>query len=513
MKYIDFPIFPFCSNYLMHLINTHVGEMKNLGVEPERELSGTCKKPKTGKSRFSAADQPGSNTILDVVNKTMITQASAQKVKDIAKASSHDRYDDRKRKQKENKESGDCMREAAVMESSGEKVRKKKRLKGSSCDGKELPFSSESCDGDRAVSQENGRDSASHLPFTASSPRLCKDLGSEITKTNVHEAKGSLEESVAPSALRVLDPRELKSGRISERDEHHNADSNGGDTLKRCRDGEGYSTIDKPGTTKKAAEISKDDNLLITGQATHSWDKERAYGENCSLEKYKPKKSGRCSAENGSEDESQRKNREGGSSAPSKENNRGMVNEVQDLGTAVEVKTKESRSKKRPARKVSMESNKEDSREYQDPSTKFDINGSHFSSPQKSDRSKTFRGKSNHLEVTAEKLKSKSAPPGDTDQVEVLGHGSEISNTKKQIMRNDNHSVTHDVGSRNQKQNESRHKDHVGLSPLKKESTSQAVSNSIKEATDLKHMADRLKVWHIYGKMLQWLCLLSLPWL
>ncbi|CAH2039070.1 unnamed protein product [Thlaspi arvense] len=463
------------------------GGMENL--EPERELSGTCKKPKTGKSRFSAVDQPESNKILDAVNKSTIAEASAQKVKNTAKASSHDGYDDRKRKQKENTESGDCMRlrEAAVTESSGEKVRKRKRLKGSSCDGKELPFSSESCDKDRGVvGQENGRDSASHPPFTASSPSLlCKDLGSEMIKTNVHEAKGSLDESLSPSAL---DPRELKSGRISDRDEHHDTNSSAGD-LKRCRDGEGYSTIDKPRTTKKAAEISKNNNLLTTGQATHSWDKDRADGENCSTENYKPKKSGRYSGDSCTDGESQRKNKERGSSTPLKEISRVTVNEVQDLGTAVEVKTKESRSKKRPARKVSTESNKEGSREYQDPNTKLDMNGSHFSSPQKSDRAKSSCEKSNHLEVTAEKLKNKSAPSAGTDQVEV----NEVSTTKKQIMRSDNHSVTHDVGSRNQKQNGSAHKDPIGSSPLKKDSTTQAVSNSIKEATALKHMADRLK--------------------
>ncbi|XP_024007803.1 uncharacterized protein LOC18994557 isoform X2 [Eutrema salsugineum] len=315
------------------------------GMEPERELSGTCKKVKTGKSRFSAVAQPGSNKKFDGANKTTITQASAQNVKDIANASSHDRHDDRKRKQKETKESGDCMRlkEAAVMESSGGKVRTKKRLKGSSCDGKELPFSSESCDRDKRVSQENGRDSASHL---------CKDLVSEITKTNVHEAKGCVE-SVAPSALRVLDPRERKSGRISERDDHYDADSNAGDTLKRCRDGEGYSTIDKPGTTKKAAETSKDNDLPSTRKATHSWDKESADGENCSIEKYKSKKPGRYTGDNCTEGDFQRKNRN--------------------------------------------------------------------------------------------------------------------------------------------KQNGSAHNDHVGSSPSKRESTSQAISNSIKEATALKHMADRLK--------------------
>ncbi|KAL1216567.1 Cysteine-tryptophan domain-containing zinc finger protein 3 [Cardamine amara subsp. amara] len=455
------------------------GGMENLGIKPEKEqLSGSSKKQKTGKSRFSDVDQPGSSKILDeAYNKTMTTtQASAQKVKEIVKASFHDGHDDRKRKLKENKESGDCLggREAAVIESSGEKVRKKKRLKGSSCDGKELPFSIESCDRDRGVSQEYGGDSASHLPYTASSPSLCKDLGSEIIKINVNEGKDSLVESVAPAT------------------EHHNADSSAGDTLKRCRDGERYSTIDKLGTTKKAAENSKDNNSHITGQATHSRDKETTYDENCSTEKYKPKNLGRYSGESCTEGESQRKNREEGSSAPSKTNNWGTVNEVQDLGTAVEVKTKESRSKRRPARKVSMESNKEDSREYQDPNTKLD-NGSHFSSPQKPDIAKSFRGKSNHLEVTAEKLKNRSAPLAGTDQIEVLGHGSEISNTKKQILRNENHNVTHDEGPRNQKQNGSRHKDLVGLSPLKKESASQAVSNSIKEATDLKHMADRLK--------------------
>ncbi|CAG7867653.1 unnamed protein product [Brassica rapa] len=48
--------------------------MKNVGLESERELSKTCKKPKTGKSRFSAVDQPGSN-------KTM---------KDSGKASPHE---------------------------------------------------------------------------------------------------------------------------------------------------------------------------------------------------------------------------------------------------------------------------------------------------------------------------------------------------------------------------------------------------------------------------------------
>ncbi|XP_010481436.1 PREDICTED: uncharacterized protein LOC104760233 isoform X2 [Camelina sativa] len=456
------------------------------GMESEKELSGTSKKPKTRRSRFSAVDQLGSknsNKILDVLadNKTTIAQASAENIKDIAMASSHGERDDRKRKLKETKESGECMRirEATVMASSGESVRKKKRLKVSSCDEKELPFSSESCDKDRRVGQEIGRDSASHLPFTTSSPNLCKDLDSEITKYSVHEAKGSLVESVAPSALRVLDSRELKSGRISESDKYHDTDSNAGDTLKRCRDGEGYSTIDKPGTTKKAAENSE--------------DRERAYGGNCSTENFKPKNSGRISGENCLQDDSQQKSREEGSSTPSKDNKWGTVNEVQDLGTAVKIKTKESRSKKRPAKEVSMESNREDSREYQDPNSKLDRSGSLFPSPQKPDTAKTSRGKSNHVEVTTEKLEKKSASPAGTDQVEVLGHGSEISNTKKQILRNENHSVTHSEGSRNQKQNGSRHKDYVGLSPLKKESTSQAVSNSIKEATDLKHMADRLK--------------------
>ncbi|CAF2052268.1 unnamed protein product [Brassica napus] len=287
------------------------GGMKNV-MEPERELSGTCKKPKTGKSRFSAVDQPGSN-------RTM---------KDVGKASPHE---DRKRKQKENKESGDCMREAAVMEPSGEKVRKQKRLKGSSCEGKELP---ESCDRYRVVTQENGRDSASHQPL-------------------VHEAKRSLVDSLAPSAL---DPPELKSERISERDKPNDTDSSAGDTRKRCRDGEGYITMDKPGTTKKAAESLRDN------------------------------KEGYCTE-----------------SEPQQE------------------KAKESRNKKRPARKVSMESNKEDSsREHQDPINKLENTNS----------------------------------------------------TKTKVMRHD---------------------DHVGSSPLKKEITSQAASNSIKEATDLKHIADRLK--------------------
>ncbi|XP_048597960.1 cysteine-tryptophan domain-containing zinc finger protein 7 [Brassica napus] len=286
------------------------GGMKNVAMEPERDL---CKKPKTGKSRFSALDQPGSN-------------------KTIGKASPHDGHEDRKRKHKENKESGDCMREAAVMEPSGEKVRKQKKLKkGSSCDGKELP---ESCDRDRVVSQENGRDSASHQPL-------------------VHEARGSLVDSLAPSAL---DPPELKSERISERDKHHDTDSSAGDTRKRCREGEGYITMDKPRTTKKAAESLRDN------------------------------KEGYCTE-----------------SEPQQE------------------KAKESRNKKRPARKVSMESNKEDSsKEHQDPINKLENTNS----------------------------------------------------TKTKVMRHD---------------------DHVGSSPLKKEITSQAASNSIKEATDLKHIADRLK--------------------
>ncbi|KAJ0229367.1 Uncharacterized protein HA466_0317360 [Hirschfeldia incana] len=340
------------------------GGMKNVGMEPEREL---CKKPKTGKSRFSAVDQPESN----------------KAIKDTGKSSPHE---DRKRKQKENKESGDCMREATVIESSGEKVRKQKRLKGSSCDGKELP---ESCDRDRVVTQETDRDS-------------------------VQEAKGSLVDSLAPSAL---DPRGLKSERISERDKPpSDTDTAAGDTRKRCRDGEGHITMDKPGSTKKAAESFRDS------------------------------KEGYCT-----ESEPQRKNREGRPSASLKENHKGTANEVQDLGAAVEVKTKESRNKKRPARKVSMESNKEDSREHQDPINKLDTNS--------------------------------------IDQVEVLNHGREISTKKTKVLRNDNH----DVGSRNQKQNGSTHNDHVGSSPLKKEITSQAASNSIKEATDLKHIADRLK--------------------
>ena len=112
--------------------------------------------------------------------------------------------------------------------------------------------------------------------------------------------------------------------------------------------------------------------------------------------------------------------------------------------------------------------------------------------------------------------RGKSLPPSGA-QSEMLAHGSrptpgshkgngadnlsvdasegeEALKVSKQSRKNDNHNGSLYTGSRHPTPNGHRIRDPDAPSPVRRDSSSQAATNALKEAKDLKHLADRLKV-------------------
>lgn len=125
--------------------------------------------------------------------------------------------------------------------------------------------------------------------------------------------------------------------------------------------------------------------------------------------------------------------------------------------------------------------------------------------------------KTDQVELVSGKGKSLSLPPSGGAQNETLvrcprpAHGSqkgigsdilaadgsqldEASKVAKQIRKADHHNGSQHIGSRLSSQNGHRARDPDAPSPARKDSSSQAANNALKEAKDLKHLADRLKV-------------------
>lgn len=124
--------------------------------------------------------------------------------------------------------------------------------------------------------------------------------------------------------------------------------------------------------------------------------------------------------------------------------------------------------------------------------------------------------KTDQVELVSGRGKSLSLPPSGGAQNETLvrcprpAHGShkgvgsdilaadgsqvdEASKVPKQIRKADHHNGSQHIGSRLSSQNGHRARDPDAPSPARKDSSSQAANNALKEAKDLKHLADRLK--------------------
>ncbi|XVF80505.1 hypothetical protein PTKIN_Ptkin15bG0079100 [Pterospermum kingtungense] len=119
--------------------------------------------------------------------------------------------------------------------------------------------------------------------------------------------------------------------------------------------------------------------------------------------------------------------------------------------------------------------------------------------------------KSDHAEMASGRGNSLSLPPSGGTQNEMLtrcprpvfgsqkGNGTEGSQfddalkVQKQIKRADHQNGTQNSSSRHTTSGARRIRDIGAPSPMRKDSSSQAATNALKEAKDLKHLADRLK--------------------
>ncbi|XP_010558843.1 PREDICTED: uncharacterized protein LOC104827368 [Tarenaya hassleriana] len=366
------------------------------------------------------------------------------------------------RKLKDNQEVG-----GHVVDLTGNTAKKQKRLRVSSSAGKESDGDSVNAVLDRRVSQASDKYCASHPDSMATASSSFKSFGSRKTKTNIQEAKGS---PIGLSPLKMLDTDKGRRNH-SEKDEYRDTKFRASSGVKRWSNGE----RDHHDQKKKLDELDGSSHYSGKLKTEPSFNKNRPYGENCTRDKSQWKDSGELL------------------SIPTNKKNQDMVfiSDLQDDATAGEVRSDKCRSKKTPLGKVSIESCKDDTRVCQNFNAISDANGSrYYASTQKPETTKTIpivQG-----EMVSGKRKKKSVQPSGAGQVEVLGQGSDVLNTKTQIIGHGDN-VAHDKCVRNSNPNGSKMKGHDDISSLKKGSTSQAVSNSIKEATDLKHMADRLK--------------------
>ncbi|XP_021909054.1 LOW QUALITY PROTEIN: uncharacterized protein LOC110823074 [Carica papaya] len=240
------------------------------------------------------------------------------------------------------------------------------------------------------------------------------------------------------------------------------------------------------------------------------------------------------------------------SSSRSKDKNRSSrsdsVDELQDRAPQCEVKLKDGRikfqekfglksdgnetkyaDKKEFAGKLSNEINKRDSQSnvgHQGNSdARLDVNcvqdgmsnlkqGIPQDNSEKSSK-RLVPDKSDKLEIVSETGKSLSLPPSTGAQVETLARcpqpvsgsnkanraeilavdmaqGDDASKMPKQTRKNDQNGSQR-IHSRHPTTNGHRTRDPDAPSPSRKESSSQAATNAVKEAKDLKHLADRLK--------------------
>lgn len=131
--------------------------------------------------------------------------------------------------------------------------------------------------------------------------------------------------------------------------------------------------------------------------------------------------------------------------------------------------------------------------------------------------SKRSSAEKNEQEQSSGREKSLPLPPSGVGQNETLAHcpQSAVGNQKETGLNNlpvcgleaddapkvtkvvgkaGNHIETQQISSRHRTPNGHKVRDLDAPSPLRKESSSQAATNALKEATDLKHLADRLKV-------------------
>ena len=88
--------------------------------------------------------------------------------------------------------------------------------------------------------------------------------------------------------------------------------------------------------------------------------------------------------------------------------------------------------------------------------------------------------------------------------------GDDALKSQKQIRKADQQNGTQRTSSRHPTSNGQKTRELDAPSPARRDSSSQAATNALKEAKDLKHLADRLKVFTVLAQF-SYYCSLSCP--
>ncbi|OMO63756.1 Zinc finger, CW-type [Corchorus capsularis] len=297
------------------------------------------------------------------------------------------------------------------------------------------------------------------------------------------------------------------------------------------------------GPVESSPDIRKDQYL---NGAVEYLGQEAQYAGKSTIDEYR---NGENQNDNQGNANVSRPRKSGKGSSRSKDRNRNFksdsVDEQQDRGPSHEVKSRDGRNKyqerlgvksdesenrfvdnKEPAGKLSGENSKRDSQSnvavQGRADAKPDVTGSQDVlstvkqnivqesdgekytkrfNPEKSDHGETASGRGNPVTLppsgaTQNEIPSRCPRPGSGSQ---KGNGLDGSQgddalkVQKQIKKADHQNGTQHSSSRHTTSGGRRIRDVDAPSPLRRDSSSQAANNALKEAKDLKHMADRVK--------------------
>ncbi|KAA8543137.1 hypothetical protein F0562_021368 [Nyssa sinensis] len=399
------------------------------------------------------------------------------------------------------------------------------------------------------------RDLISIQPSVAATSSSSKVSGSHKNIANIQEVKGSPVESVSSSPLRILNPNPDKSTsarrKLSGKDDFQDSGFLTTGTPRRCSDGEGDGGSNRSGTIKKdetfavthhgSLESSVLDfqdrdiaNLCLTtsGHASQypckpqtldqSCDEERGGDSQCRANASRPRKSGK-----GSSSRSKDKN---GSSKP--EYDKGKIKISDSFNKSIDITPYEEKSragKNRAEEKFGVNFDKVEKNSVSKKSSAGKSIGSckrenqsklggHDGMDVKLDAISSQDQKQNLLldRDSSGRGKSHSLPPSRRGQNETglrcpqLIPGSQKENganslsvdadddddalkASKQLKKAENQNGNQPINSRHPTPNGHKVRDGDAPSPIRRDSSSQAATNAVKEAKDLKHLADRLK--------------------
>lgn len=393
------------------------------------------------------------------------------------------------------------------------------------------------------------RDFGSAQPSLAATSSSSKVSGSHKSKPSFHETKGSPVESVSSSPMRIANPDKLPSTRsVAGKDEARDVGLFVSGSPRRCSDGEDNGGSDRSGTVRKEKPSvtaqhgslescvldvhDKDGGQLggskakapiesspdirkgqrMNGSVDYLCQEAQYAGKSTTMDEHYDEEN---QTDNHGNANFSRQKKSGKGSSRSKDRNR---NSRSDESENRYVDNKESFGK------MSSESSK---RENQSNVGRSDVKPDAISGQdvmsvvkenivQDSDGEKYTKrfhsDKSDHTENASGRGKSMSLPPSVGTQNEMLtriprpvfgsqkGNGTDGSQgddavrVQKQTKRVDHQNGTQHSSSRHTTSGGRRIRDVDAPSPMRKDSSSQAATNALKEAKDLKHMADRVKV-------------------